>query len=102
LRNLTVDEFRIRQNSDRSAEGFTYFILPHATVESPAVNQAFIEEANRRKSEWHRFISRLFPKSERRRCFEEIDSFCKPMSRGQFLNNGRTGAIPLIGSKEHD
>jgi hypothetical protein len=90
LKNLTDEELRLRQNSDRSAEGYAYFILPHATVESPSVNKAFIEEATRRKGEWHRAVARLFPKSERRQHAEDVGDFCGLMPRGHFLNAERS------------
>jgi hypothetical protein len=90
LKNLTDGELRLRQSSDRSGEGHAYFILPHATVESPSVNKAFIEEATRRKGEWHRAVARLFPKSERRQHAEDVGDFCGLMPRGYFLNAGRS------------
>jgi hypothetical protein len=90
LKSLTDEELRLRQNSDRSEEGYAYFILPHATVESPTVNQAFIEEATRRKGEWHRAVARLFPKSERRQHAEDVGDFYGLMPRGHFLNAERS------------
>ena len=93
LKNLTDEELRFRQNSDRSAEGYAYFILPHATVESPTVNQAFIEEANRRKREWHRTVERLFPKPERRRFFDDVGDLCELIPRGLLLVPERPTSI---------
>jgi len=93
LKNLTDEELRFRQNSDRSAEGYAYFILPHATVESPTVNQAFIEEANRRKREWHRTVERLFPKPERRRFFDDVGDLCELIPRGLLLVAERPTSI---------
>lgn len=98
LRNLTDEELTVRQNSDRSAEGFAYFILPHATVESRHANTSFIEEANRRKREWHRAVSRLFPKPERRHCFEEVGDGCDLLPRRQFLMAGERESILSMGS----
>lgn len=93
LRNLTAEEFRLRQNSDRSEEGYAYFILPHATVESPVVTPAFIEEANLRKREWHRTVDRLFPMPERRRFFDDVGDLCELIPRGLLLVAERPTSI---------
>lgn len=97
LKNLTDEELRLRQNTDRSAEGYAYFILPHVTVESPSVNKTFIEEATRRKSEWHRFMSHLFPKPERRRFFDDVGDRWKLLSQGQFLMAGELKPVQSLG-----
>ncbi len=93
LKNLTDEELRLRQNSDRSAEGYAYFILPHATVESPVVTPAFIEEANLRKREWHRTVDRLFPMPERRRFFDDVGDLCELIPRGLLLVAERPTSI---------
>ncbi len=89
LKNLTAEELRFRQNSDRSAEGYAYFILPHATVESPVVTPAFIEEANLRKREWHRTVDRLFPMPERRRFFDDVGNLRERLPKACLLVAGR-------------
>ena len=101
LRILTDKEVTLREKSDLSAEGFAYFILPHATVESPTVNHAFVEEANRRTGEWHRAVSRLFPKSERRRFFDEVGVLSDLLPQGQFLMAGERMSVQSLGSLVH-
>lgn len=101
LRILTDEEMKLRQNSARSAEGFAYFILPHATVESPCANSSFIEEANRRKREWHRAVSRLFPKPERRLVCDDVDDLRVLLPQGQFLMAGKREPILSIDSLAH-
>jgi hypothetical protein len=101
LRILTDEEVTLREKSELSAEGFAYFILPHATVESPTVNHAFVEEANRRTGEWHRAVSRLFPKSERRRFCDEVGVLSDLLPQGQFLMAGERKSVQSLTSLAH-
>jgi hypothetical protein len=89
LRNLTNEEFKLRRKSVRSAEGFAYFILPHATVESPADTNAFRTEARRRDDEWHRSVARLCPEWNRREFRRNISDLSNLIPKGVFLIGGK-------------
>jgi len=93
LAELANDELNRCRRVDRPQQCNAYFILPHATVQIPVVNDAFYAEAARRNGEWYRAVNRLFPRRERREFNRNIGDLRSLMPNGQFLVAGELKSI---------